>query len=137
MSTNFFKNKTYTNNPNNNNDTPTIYTSFEIEEPKKPNIKTQEQFLKFKQEHDQRDELLLEELHKNAKQIKQGQLLIKNTLQNQEPLLNNIDQDMDKLDSKMVRSNNILANYLEKSSNSCLYWAIGIELLFLFLFFML
>ena len=47
MSTNFFKNKTYTNNPNNNNDTPTIYTSFEIEEPKKPNIKTQEQFFPF------------------------------------------------------------------------------------------
>lgn len=118
----------------NNNHVP--YTNFEIEEPKKP-ITTNEQFLQYKKQHDQKDEEIIQELRNNAKRIKEGQLLIKHTLGKQEPLLSTIDEDMDRIGNKMVRSENVLKKYLEKSSDSCLYWTIGIELLVLFLFFML
>ena len=83
------------------------------------------------------DDYLLEQLLGKSKQIKEGQLLIKDELNNQEPLLNKIDQKMDNLESRMKKSNNKLASYLEKSSDSCLYWTIGIELVLLFIFFML
>ena len=112
------------------------YTTFEIEQPKKP-IKTLEQFQEYKKKQDMKDSETLEEIRNNDKRIKEGQLLIKSTLEKQEPLLTHIDEDMDRIDNKMVRSENVMKKYLEKTSDSCLYWTIGIELVLLFLFFML
>ncbi|MCQ2819178.1 MAG: hypothetical protein MJ252_18090, partial [archaeon] len=57
-----------------------------------------------------------------SKQIKEGQYLIKEELNAQEPLINKIDEKVDKLENKMIKSKNYLAEYLEKSSNKCLYW---------------
>ena len=62
---------------------------------------------------------------------------MKNTLKNQEPLLDTINEDLDKVDNKMKMENNKLKYYLEKTSTNCLYWVIGIELFILFLFFLL
>ena len=61
------------------------YTTFEIEQPKKP-IKTLEQFQEYKKKQDMKDSETLEEIRNNAKRIKEGQLLIKSTLEKQEPL---------------------------------------------------
>jgi hypothetical protein len=44
---------------------------------------------------------------------------------------------MDRLEKKMTRTNNKLANYLEKSSPTCLYWTMAIEAGMLLLFFMM
>ena len=112
------------------------YETFEIQEPPSKPM-THQEFQMFKAKQNQKDDQLLDELHNQAKRIKEGQLLIKNTLKSQEPLLEQIDNDMDRVGTKMEKSNNVLEKYLEKSSDSCLYWTIGIELVILFLFFML
>ena len=41
---------------------------------------------------------------------------------------------MDRMENKMIKQTNQLKNYLEKTSNSCLYWTIGIEFAILLLF---
>jgi hypothetical protein len=72
-----------------------------------------------------------------AKQIKEGQNLMKNILQKEKPLLETVNEDMDRVENKMQMENNKLKLYLEKTSTNCLYWVIGIELLILFLFFLM
>ena len=114
------------------------YTNFEIDESNmKPKKITDEQLMKIKQKHDQQDEELLYQLSGQAKQIKEGQKMIRNVLKQQDPLLDNIHQDFDNVERKMRMENNKLKAYLEKTSTNCLYWVIGIELLILFFFFMM
>jgi hypothetical protein len=48
-----------------------------------------------------------------------------------------VNEDMDRVENKMQMENNKLKLYLEKTSTNCLYWVIGIELLILFLFFLM
>ena len=98
------------------------------------NKMTTEQFLQYKKEHDKKDEELFSTLHSQAKRIKEGQKAINHELNNQEPLLDNLHNDMDRIEGKMIKQTNQLKNYLEKTSNSCLYWTIGIEFLILLLF---
>ena len=114
------------------------YTNFEIDESNmKPKKITNEQLMKIKQKHDQQDEELLAQLSGQAKQIKEGQKMIKHVLKQQDPLLDDIHQDFDNVERKMKMENNKLKAYLEKTSTNCLYWVIGIELLILFFFFMM
>ena len=103
----------------------------------KPKKITNEQLMKIKQKHDQQDEELLAQLSGQAKQIKEGQKMIKHVLKQQDPLLDDIHQDFDNVERKMKMENNKLKAYLEKTSTNCLYWVIGIELLILFFFFMM
>jgi hypothetical protein len=112
------------------------YETFEIDTSKvnKNNRMTTEQFLQYKKEHDKKDEELFSTLHSQAKRIKEGQKAINHELNNQEPLLDNLHNDMDRIEGKMIKQTNQLKNYLEKTSNSCLYWTIGIEFLILLLF---
>ena len=114
------------------------YTNFEIDESHmKPKKITNEQLIQIKQKHDKQDEELLNQLSGQAKQIKEGQKLISHVIKQQEPLLDNINEDFDKVERKMQMENNKLKAYLEKTSTNCLYWIIGIELLILFFFFMM
>ncbi len=114
------------------------YTNFEIDESHmKPKKITNEQLIQIKQKHDKQDEELLNQLSGQAKQIKEGQKLINHVIKQQEPLLDNINEDFDKVERKMQMENNKLKAYLEKTSTNCLYWVIGIELLILFFFFMM
>jgi hypothetical protein len=62
---------------------------------------------------------------------------MKNILQKEKPLLETVNEDMDRVENKMQMENNKLKLYLEKTSTNCLYWVIGIELLILFLFFLM
>ena len=114
------------------------YTNFEIDESHmKPKKITNEQLMEIKQKHDQQDEELLNQLGMQSKQIKEGQKMISHVLKSQEPLLDNINEDFDRVERKMQMENNKLKAYLEKTSTNCLYWVIGIELLILFFFFMI
>ena len=121
-------------NKEKNNNIP--YETFEIDTSKvnKNNPLTVEQFLQYKKQHDKQDEELFSTLHSQAKRIKEGQKAINHELNNQEPLLDNLHNDMDRIEGKMIKQTNQLKNYLEKTSNSCLYWTIGIEFLILLLF---
>ena len=112
------------------------YTNFDIDESKmKPQI-TNQQLKQIKQNHDMQIEESFNQLNMQTKQIKEGQKMMKNILKNQEPLLETVNEDMDRVDNKMKMENNKLKLYLEKSSTTCLYWIIGIELLILFLLFL-
>ena len=102
----------------------------------KPNI-TNQQLYEFKQNHDIQTEESLNLFNMQAKQIKEGQNLMKNILQKEKPLLETVNEDMDRVENKMQMENNKLKLYLEKTSTNCLYWVIGIELLILFLFFLM
>ena len=114
------------------------YTNFEIDESHmKPKKITNEQLMEIKQKHDQQDEELLNQLGMQSKQIKEGQKMISHVLKSREPLLDNINEDFDRVERKMQMENNKLKAYLEKTSTNCLYWVIGIELLILFFFFMI
>ena len=114
------------------------YTNFEIDESNmKPKKITNDQLMKIKQKHDQKDEELLNQISGQAKQIKEGQKMISHVIKSQEPLLDNIHEDFDHVERKMKMENNKLKAYLEKTSTNCLYWVIGIELLILFFFFMM
>ena len=114
------------------------YTNFEIDESHmKPKKITNEQLMEIKQKHYQQDEELLNQLGMQSKQIKEGQKMIKHVLKSQEPLLDNINEDFDRVERKMHMENNKLKAYLEKTSTNCLYWVIGIELLILFFFYMI
>jgi len=113
------------------------YTKFDIDESHmKPKI-TNQQLQQIKQEHDIHYEESLNQLNMQTKQIREGQNMMKNILKNQEPLLENVNEDIDRVDNKMKMENNKLKLYLEKTSTSCLYWIIGIELFILFLLFMM
>ena len=113
------------------------YTNFEIDESKmKPKI-TNQQLKQIKQKHDIQYEESLNELNKQTKQIKEGQNMMKNILKKEAPLLEQVNDDIDRVDNKMRMENNKLKLYLEKTSTNCLYWVIGIELLILFLFFLM
>ena len=113
------------------------YEKFDIDESHmKPKI-TDQQLKQIKQNHDLQYDESLNQLNMQAKQIKEGQNLMKNTLKNQEPLLENVNEDIDRVDNKMKMENNKLKLYLEKTSTNCLYWVIGIELVILFLFFLM
>jgi len=113
------------------------YTNFDIDESKmKPKI-TNQQLKQIKQNHDIQIEESFNQLNMQTKQIKEGQKMMKNILKNQEPLLETVNEDMDRVDNKMKMENNKLKLYLEKSSTTCLYWIIGIELLILFLLFLM
>ena len=114
---------------NNNNNNYNNYTNFDVS--------NENNFLEFKKKNDEQEEKLLSQLKIQAKQIKKGQKLINSELVSQEPLINQIDDDMNNLDSRMIKQTNTLKKYLEKTSDSCLYWTIGIEIFFLFLFFMI
>lgn len=72
--------------------------------------------------------------------------MINDHLKMQEPLLDKLNTNVkdkiyylfqfDKVEGKMKRTENKLANYLNKTpSSSCLYWAILVEFVFLILFF--
>ena len=118
-----------------NNNIP--YTNFEIDESKmRPKI-TNQQLKQIKQKHDIQYEESLNELNMQTKQIKEGQNLMKNILKKEAPLLEQVNEDVDRVDNKMRMENNKLKLYLEKTSTNCLYWVIGIELLILFLFFLM
>ena len=113
------------------------YTNFEIDESNmKPKI-TNQQLYEIKQKHDNQDEELLNQLNNQTKQIKEGQNLMKNILKKEQPLLDTVNDDMDRVENKMKMENNKLKLYLEKTSTNCLYWVIGIELLILFLLFLM
>ena len=114
------------------------YLNFDIDESKmhKKEI-TEGQLLEMKKIHDQNDDVLLEQLSGQAKQIKEGQLVIKQVIKQQDPLLENINEDFDRVGNKLQMENNKLKKYLEKTSTSCLYWVIGIQLFTLFFFFMM
>lgn len=98
---------------------------------------TQEQLLKYKSEQDKKDSLILSDLHLQAKQITQGQKLISAVLEQQEPLIENVNKGFDRLDQKINRENNKLKLYLENSNSNCLFWTMIAELVLLFVFFML
>lgn len=120
------------------NDDKIPYTNFEIDESnmKKKKI-TNEQLMELKKKHDMQDEELLNQLSGQAKQIKEGQKMISHVIKQQDPLIDNINEDFDKVERKMRMENNKLKAYLETTSTNCLYWVIGIELVILFFFFMM
>ncbi len=78
---------------------------------------------------------LYDHIRGTAKKIKTGAVQIRDEMQLHEPLMNDLERNIDKVDSKMKRAENKLANYLKKSSSSCLYWTILIEFILLILFF--
>ena len=53
-----------------------------------------------------------------------------NELETQNPLLKNMDSQMDKVNSKMKKAQKRLESYIEKSSSSCLMTIICFEILF-------
>ena len=113
------------------------YTKFDIDESHmKPKI-TNQQLQEIKEKHDIQYEESINQLNMQTKQIKEGQNMMKNILKNQQPLLEEVNEDIDRVDDKMRMENNKLKRYLEKTSTSCLYWIIGIELFILFLFFLM
>ena len=97
-------------NKEKNNNIP--YETFEIDTSKvnKNNRMTTEQFLQYKKEHDKKDEELFSTLHSQAKRIKEGQKAINHELNNQEPLLDNLHNDMDRIEGKMIKQTNQLKN---------------------------
>ena len=113
------------------------YTNFEIDESNMKPLITNQELKQIKKTHEQQDEELFEQLNMQTKQIKEGQKLMKNILKNEKPLLDQVDQDMDRVENKMKMETNKLKIYLEKTPTNCLYWVIGIELLILFLLFMM
>ena len=95
------------------------YTNFEIDESNmKPKLSDQ-QLYEIKQKHDNQDEELLNQLNNQTKQIKVGQNLMKNILKKEQPLLDNVNDDMDRVENKMKME------------------IIGIELFILFLLFLM
>ena len=98
------------------------YTNFEIDESKMKSKITNQQLSQIKKEHDIQQEELIENLNMQTKQIKEGQNNMKNILKKEEPLLDNINEELDKVDNKMKMENNKLKYYLEKTSTNCLYW---------------
>ena len=113
------------------------YTDFEIDKSNvKPKI-TNQQLSQIKQTHDKQDEELLNQLNIQTKQIKEGQNMMKDILKKEAPLLDTVNEDIDRVENKMKMENNKLKLYLEKTSTNCLYWVIGIELVILFLFFLM
>ena len=115
----------------------TPYINFEIDESNMKTKITDQQLKEIKQKHDNQDEELLNQLNMQTKQIKEGQNLMKNILKKEQPLLDAVNEDIDRVDNKMKMENNKLKLYLEKTSTNCLYWIRGIELLILFLFFLM
>jgi len=58
---------------------------------------------------------------------------INNELETQNPMLKNMDSQMDKVNSKMKKAQKKLESYVEKSSNTCLMTIICVEILFFLL----
>lgn len=113
------------------------FTNFDIDESKMRPLISHQQLKDIKQAHDEHDQELLDQLNMQTKQITEGQKMMKNILQKEKPLLEQVDQDMDRVENKMKMENNRLKLYLEKTSTNFLYWVIGIELFILFLLFMM
>ncbi len=78
---------------------------------------------------------LYDQIRGTAKKIKNGAVQIRDEMKLQEPLISDLERNIDKVENKMKRTENKLATYLNKSSSSCLYWTIFIEFILLILFF--
>lgn len=53
---------------------------------------------------------------------------IENEIKNQEPMLKDLEKQMDTVDGRMKRAKEKLNKYVEKSSNSCLLTALCLQL---------
>jgi predicted Zn-dependent protease len=71
----------------------------------------------------------LDELHNLLKSTTGANRKIQNELEAQNPMLKNMDSQMDKVNSKMKKAQNRLESYVEKSSNSCLMTIICVQIL--------
>ena len=71
----------------------------------------------------------MDELHKLLKTTTRANREINNELETQNPMLKNMDGQMDKVNSRMKKAQNRLDSYVEKSSNSCLMTIICVEIL--------
>ena len=71
----------------------------------------------------------MDELHKLLKTTTKANREINNELETQNPMLKNMDGQMDKVNSRMKKAQNRLDTYVEKSSNSCLMTIICVEIL--------
>jgi chromosome segregation ATPase len=56
---------------------------------------------------------------------------IENEIKNQEPMLKDLEKQMDSVDGRMKRAKEKLNQYVEKSSNSCLLTALCLQLVFM------
>jgi len=71
----------------------------------------------------------LEEFHKLLKQTTRANREINNELEQHNPMLKNMDSQMDKVNGKLKKTQGRLDSYMEKSSNTCLMTIICIEIL--------
>lgn len=71
---------------------------------------------------------MLDELHGLIKKTKQANEEERNEIKTHTPLLQNLEGTMDRVKSKMTRTENRLDKYIEKSSNSCLMTVICLEI---------
>ena len=69
---------------------------------------------------------LIKKIHNSNKEIQIE-------LQNQKPLIGRLDYKIDNTKSKVESTSSKLDEYLQKSSNCCLYSFIAIEILIIFL----
>ena len=74
---------------------------------------------------------MLDELHCLLVSTKNNNKEIENEINNQAPILQNLDKQMDQVQSRMKKASNKLNEYLEKSSNGCLMSTICIQVILL------
>ncbi len=77
--------------------------------------------------------MMINEFSGLIKKITEANREIEMELSNQNPLINDIDKNINKVNNKIVSSTNRLDNYLEKSSNWCLLTTIVIEIIIIVL----
>lgn len=74
---------------------------------------------------------MLDELHCLLVSTKNNNQEIDNEIKNQAPLIENLDKQIDGVQSRMKRASNKLNQYFEKSSNSCLMTTICLQVILL------
>jgi uncharacterized phage infection (PIP) family protein YhgE len=73
----------------------------------------------------------LDEFEGLLKQVKEANKEMSKEIDIHNPMLNNLDSGMDKVNKKMQRTENKLNKYIEQASNGCLMTVICINILIL------
>ena len=71
---------------------------------------------------------MLDECYGLLVSTKRANREIENEIKNQEPMLKDLEKQMDNVEGRMQRAKEKLSQYAEKSSNSCLLTALCLQL---------
>ncbi len=74
---------------------------------------------------------MMDELHCLLVSTRNNNKEIENEIKNQKPLLDNLEKDMDGVQSRIKRTSGKLNQYFEKSSNGCLMTIICLQVVLL------